>query len=97
MCDALSDKPTPIEHRLAQFLSRACVELGFCLPPKVKGNLVANPGETASFFVSQVMIAEGLNPQSEKRHFRALHQMLLGMVGSERLLDVGLDIPDVLK
>lgn len=81
----MGKRPQKLEHVLSQFLFQACVDFGFCLPPSIQEKLIVEQSTTATQFVKKVMLAEGINPQNEKHHFRTLHDLLLEMVGSEIL------------
>jgi len=50
-----------IEAELEQLLDQICVELGFCLPHKVKSRLIKVPPKTSEKFTQSVIKAEGLN------------------------------------
>jgi len=50
-----------IEAELEQLLDQVCVELGFCLPHKVKSRLIKFPPNTSEKFTQSVIKGEGLN------------------------------------
>ncbi len=49
-------------------LDRLCTKLGFCLPPRARLELRANPPEDAVVFTDAVFLAEGLDPEMADRH-----------------------------
>ncbi len=69
-------QPTEPQHRFTQFLDRACVDLGFCLPPRVVSELAKSAPKSAAGFVTQVMLAEGLSPKDHPGHFESLKMLL---------------------
>lgn len=57
---------SPIE--IERLLDALCVDMGFCLPPKAKEELVRTPPDEPTAFARAVFIAENLNPDSADRH-----------------------------
>jgi hypothetical protein len=64
----------PIES----LLSKLCVDLGFCLPPKEHDAIVANPPEGVEAFARRVWEAEGMDPPRSRD---PLFQRLCEVIG----------------
>jgi len=50
-------------ERMRRLLDELCIELGFCIPPKVKAELMENPPVDETACVNAVIRAEGLEPE----------------------------------
>jgi hypothetical protein len=56
---------TSFEDKLGYLLKSACVELGFCLPWDAAEAILKRKSITASEFASEVLKAEGLEPDDK--------------------------------
>lgn len=75
---------TLVRQRL-NFLSAACVELGFCLPPSTCRVLSEREDQGAASFLEAVLVAEGMEAvhlQSHP-HFNALIRLYEAYVTAE--------------
>jgi hypothetical protein len=53
-----------------------CVVLGYCLPAHERDRILAAPPGDVDSFTDAVMMAEGLNPQEEKKPRRGVRDMV---------------------
>lgn len=61
------------EHRtILTFLDHICVKLGFCLPEPARTELASRDDYTPDEIARAVLKAEELDPDLERRHFRAI-------------------------
>lgn len=57
---------------ILKFLDRVCIKYGFCLPESKRTEIASSGPYEADDIAKLVIEAEGLNPDFETRHFRAL-------------------------
>ena len=62
------------ERGVEELLQQLCVEFGFCLPQEARQAIKSAPPDTAEAFLTAVVAAEGLNPDTMARSLR--NQML---------------------
>ncbi|MEV6276810.1 hypothetical protein [Nocardia sp. NPDC051832] len=58
-------------------LDDLCAQLGFCLSPAERSRLCASPPADAESFTDAVFVAEGMDPQADKRLRNSVHQRVL--------------------
>jgi GNAT superfamily N-acetyltransferase len=69
---------------VAQLLSDLCRELGFCVPPNAIERISAFPDLTADQFATEVLRAEGFNPEYEPKWRNKLKQRFTERFGTSR-------------
>ncbi|WP_069160175.1 hypothetical protein [Nocardia altamirensis] len=62
---------------VAFLLDNLCVELGFCLPPDERSRLCTAPPTDADSFTDAVFIAEGMDPNEDKRLRELVRQKVM--------------------
>ena len=67
----------PSEQEIEDLLEVLCVEMGFCLSPRMNARLAKFPPKSPAKFVDAFVKAEGLNPALMEK---SLYQSLLSSV-----------------
>ncbi|MFI6996616.1 hypothetical protein [Nocardia sp. NPDC050175] len=62
---------------VAFVLDNLCVELGFCLPVDEKSRLCASPPTDVDSFTDAVFVAEGMDPNEDKRLRELVRQKIM--------------------
>jgi len=73
-----------LSQREVEFLlDEVCTKLGFCLSPQDRERLQLAPPPSPEEFATAVLLGEGLDPRSERRHYAevlAIAQRAFGRV-----------------
>lgn len=72
-----------MKSEIGNLLGDLCIELGFCLPPKEVDTILEKNHFTAEEFTKSVLIAEGMNPEMEIKHFRSIKRKFTDLFGNE--------------
>ena len=72
-----------LKKELYVLLDWLCVEWGFCIPPKDADRIAASENLDAAEFATEVLRAEGLDPEYELHWFRKIKRRFVEHFGSE--------------
>lgn len=74
---------SPLEERLSHLLGKLCVEWGFCIAPVDAERIARSKHLTADQFATDVLIAEGMQPEKEKQWRKKIRDRFIVVFGSE--------------
>ena len=72
-----------MENEIKSLLDELCIELGFCLPPEAIDKITSKRRFEADQFTREVILAEGMNPELEKQHFKSIKRKFTERYGNE--------------
>ena len=67
---------------LEDLLSSVCIKYGFCIHDPEVSEIVKKDSINAEEFASLVLLAEGMNPEYEVKHFRTLRNAFIEKFGN---------------
>ena len=70
-----------MERDLGILLDKLCMEWGFCIPPSDRARVATSRRSDAAEFASEVLRAEGLDPDYEVHWFRRIRQRFRDQFG----------------
>ena len=70
-----------LEKDLGDLLTKLCVEWGFCIPPSDFHRIAASQCLDAAEFATEVLRAEGLDPEYELQWFRKIKRRFVEQFG----------------
>ena len=76
-------KLTKLESEITYLLNELSTELGFCLPLDEKVKIASNKAINAEHFTKEVLIAEGMNPEYEKKWFSQIKSKFIEKFGDQ--------------
>jgi hypothetical protein len=79
-------RESSLEKELSDLLTKLCVEWGFCIPPKDFDRIAASQRLDVAEFATEVLLAEGLNPEYELHWFREIKRRFVDHFGRESVL-----------
>ena len=73
-------KPS-LEKDLSDLMTKLCIEWGFCIPPNDFHRIAASQRLNTAQFATEVLLAEGLNPEYELQWFRNIKRRFIEQFG----------------
>ncbi len=76
----------PLEREIRYLLYDLCVDWGFCVPPQDAERISVQEQYTAEQFATDVLVADGMNPEYEKKWFKKISAKFVERLGSDEVL-----------
>lgn len=76
-----------LERDILVLLDKLCLESGFCIPPVDAVRISQSASLTADEFASEVLRAEGMNPEYELSWYRAIRKCFIEVFGRSVSVD----------
>ena len=83
-----------MEQALIELVSDLCVNWGFCLPPQSVEEISKQETYHARDFASDVLLAEGMNPEHHLNWFRKISTKFIAHFGTNYIEQTSFEEPD---
>ena len=76
-------KNITMKSKIHNLLDELCVKQGYCLPVHEVNNIVSKKHLFADEFAELVLLAEGMNPETDLEQFRNIKRVFSNLFGNE--------------